>query len=205
MLCADDNGGSNSAEQLYIVRTFSHLIIAAGVKVARPRIRINANAFLIGSVAPDLALLLLSGGTALYLLMSEGRPIENLHSFMFNELFFNHPVWIISHNLLHAPLLLLAGLALTYPRPGRVGRVRRWLFWFLAATLLHTAIDIVTHHDDGPLLLFPFDWSLRFRSPISYWDPRYFGNVFTFVEYALDFALLLYLGWFRRRGYAESR
>ncbi|MEZ4675136.1 MAG: hypothetical protein R2932_12925 [Caldilineaceae bacterium] len=32
----------------------------------------------------------------------------------------------------------------------------------------HTAIDIPLHYDDGPLLLFPFDWKTRFHSPVSH-------------------------------------
>ncbi len=68
-----------------------------------------------------------------------------------------------------------------------------WLLWFCAAALLHTLIDIPTHADDGPLLLFSFDWRLRIRSPVSYWDPNYHGRTFAAFEAALDLLLLGYL------------
>lgn len=54
-------------------------------------------------------------------------------------------------------------------------------------------MDVLTHHDDGPLILFPFDWSTRFASPVSYWDRRYHGAVFARLELVLDVALVGYL------------
>ena len=54
-------------------------------------------------------------------------------------------------------------------------------------------LDILTHVDDGPVLFFPFEWQLRFISPVSYWDPRYHGRIFGFFEHTLDAVLLLAL------------
>jgi hypothetical protein len=42
--------------------------------------------------------------------------------------------------------------------------------------IIHILGDFALHHHDAHRHLFPFsDW--RFRSPISYWDPRYFGQI----------------------------
>jgi hypothetical protein len=68
-----------------------------------------------------------------------------------------------------------------------------WWFWFAAGCLIHTALDIPTHQNDGPLLFFPLEWSVRFQSPLSYWDPRFFGREFAVVELLLDLVLLVYL------------
>lgn len=47
--------------------------------------------------------------------------------------------------------------------------------------LLHIAGDLPLHHDDAHRHFFPFsDW--RFHSPISYWDPRYFGHIVSTLE-----------------------
>ena len=78
-------------------------------------------------------------------------------------------------------------------RFGQAGTRRNWIFWLAAGCLVHTALDIPTHVTDGPLLLFPFEWSLRFRSPLSYWDSAYFGREFTMFELLLNVALLAYL------------
>lgn len=61
------------------------------------------------------------------------------------------------------------------------------------AAALHTSVDTATHASDGPLLLFPFDWTLRFHSPVSYWEPGFYPGIVTFLEYSLDLAALLYL------------
>jgi membrane-bound metal-dependent hydrolase YbcI (DUF457 family) len=76
-----------------------------------------------------------------------------------------------------------------------------WLVWFALAAAFHTGVDILTHHHDGPLLLFPFDFSTRFASPISYWDPDHYGRIFTRFEIALDLLLAGYflVGWWRKR------
>lgn len=173
--------------------TPSHLIVTAALhKGLKRRMPMVLSAVLLGSVAPDIPLFLLSTGTALYYL-SKGQDITDMHSFMFNDFFFNNPWWIIPHNLLHAPLLLLLGLALTWRYRRRLNSAARWVFWFLSATLLHTFVDLLTHATDGPLLLFPFDWSLRFHSPVSYWDPAHYGRQFFIFEMGLNVLLLSYL------------
>ena len=68
-----------------------------------------------------------------------------------------------------------------------------YLLWFVLGATLHSLIDIATHHNDGPLLFFPFDWTYRFPSPISYWDPAYYGAIFMPLELLLDGWLVIYL------------
>jgi membrane-bound metal-dependent hydrolase YbcI (DUF457 family) len=175
------------------MRTPSHLLITAVLaKHYQSRGKIHCTALLLGSVMPDVPLVVLSGTRAFYLLLSEGRPITNIHSFMFDELYFNNPWWIAAHNLFHAPLLLLAGLAVTYRTRATRG-ASFWLFWFFVGCLFHTLLDIPTHATDGPLLLFPFNWQWRFHSPFSYWEPTHFGEVFTVFEYVLDGIIVIYL------------
>jgi membrane-bound metal-dependent hydrolase YbcI (DUF457 family) len=101
-------------------------------------------------------------------------------------------------------MLLLMLAVLWHVRQPQRPRLR-WLFWFSASCLLHSLIDIPTHENDGPLLLFPFEWSIRFASPISYWDPNAYGREFALFELTLDIILLGYLfmpgfmQWMQRR------
>ncbi|MEQ9571409.1 MAG: hypothetical protein RLN95_04890, partial [Nitratireductor sp.] len=68
-------------------------------------------------------------------------------------------------------------------------------FAFSASALLHSLIDFLTHRADAHMHLWPLsDW--RFRSPVSYWDPDYYGNWFGLFEAALGVALIVVL--FRR-------
>lgn len=171
------------------MHTYSHWLITA---VLRPNIqREETKALLAGSVTPDIPLGLLSMGYVLdrrYL--RPHLPDKTRCSPTYNDLYFNSPWWIAAHNALHAPLpVILLGLI------GYLWRRRVWgerLLWFAVGCGLHTAVDILTHADDGPVLLFPLDWHKRFRSPISYWDPAHNGRLFRLLEHLLD---LLLVGW----------
>lgn len=59
--------------------------------------------------------------------------------------------------------------------------------------MVHSVIDILTHFDDGPLLFFPFDWHMRFYSPVSYWDKAHYASQFFYFEIGLNIVLLGYL------------
>ncbi|GIK57458.1 MAG: hypothetical protein HND44_13165 [Chloroflexi bacterium] len=183
------------------MQTYSHLLLTA---VWRPKIRDDeTRALLAGSVLPDLPVVLLSLG---YLLdrryVRPYLPDKTRCSPTYNQLYFHNPWWIAAHNSLHAPLpLFLLGVT------GYLWRSHAWgqrLLWFAVGCGLHTAVDIVTHADDGPVLLFPMDWHKRFQSPISYWDPAYGGWWFRWLEHLLD---VLLVGWmiFQRRGAEVQR
>ena len=156
-------------------------------------------ALALGSIAPDLALGFLSFGGIWYFRRVLGWSSEKTFPHLFKNLFYNHPGWIIPHNLFHSPTSLILMISLAWfliklsQQGGRMFAVARWALYFLFACLFHSMIDIVTHFDDGPLLLFPFNWSWRFSSPVSYWDPAHFGRPFMFFEAGLDLLLIGFL------------
>ncbi|MGF1498431.1 MAG: metal-dependent hydrolase [Elainellaceae cyanobacterium] len=186
------------------MNTHSHFLMTVALDRTCRRIPIVKSAFLLGSVAPDLPLWLLSiGGLVYYRYLLKWETAAAFHR-MFDELFFQHPLWIVPHNLLHAPLVLLVGLGIVWPARRNIGSRSRWCFWFLLACLLHSGVDILTHVDDGPLIFFPFDWQTRFRSAVSYWDDRYYAQTFQLFEQTANLGFLLYLliprcyRWWRR-------
>lgn len=155
--------------------------------------------FAIGGIAPDIALYVLNAAALIYYPLFDDMSIYDAHQKAMDDLFFNSPWWIVSHNLLHAPILLAAMIAIA------------WLlgsWWALrvgvlaAGALLHSVIDIAVHHDDGPLLLFPFSWSIRFESPVSYWDPAHFGWLMRPIDLAITLAGVI---WFVRHRRANHR
>ena len=184
--------------ETYLLNSPAHIVIAASVAKAVPAVPMSS-AFLLGSVAPDLPLYTMSLVGGLYYTRVKKMTPRDAADLMFNDLFFNNKAWIAVHNLLHAPLLL--GLLLVPLAFFLEDAVAAWFFWFLLSCLLHTAIDIPTHHNDGPLLLFPFDWKLRFESPISYWDRAKGARQFMIFEAFLVLILLVYLfgPWFLDR------
>lgn len=175
------------------MNTPSHFLMTAAFQQKFRQYPIATRAWLLGSVAPDVALFLLVFAAGLYYRRWLGWSTDATWRYVFGTLYFHHPLWMAAHNLLHSPLLLVSAVGGLWPYRCRQGSLRHWLFWFLLACLLHSVVDIFTHVNDGPLLLFPLEWTIRFHSPVSYWDSRHYGNEFALFELALDGALLGYL------------
>ena len=175
------------------MNTPSHFLMTAALRRAWKRQPPPASACLLGSVAPDIALYLLSLGGALHFRYLLGWSAEATWRHLFDTLYFHNPFWIAAHNSLHSPTVLLIALLALWRVQSLREALRRWLLWFLTACLLHSIVDVLTHVDDGPLLFFPFEWTIRFGSPVSYWDSRHYGAQFAVFELTLDACLLAYL------------
>jgi membrane-bound metal-dependent hydrolase YbcI (DUF457 family) len=176
------------------MQTYSHLVwtVLLGKKLEERGLEVDREALWAGSVAPDVPLVLLSVGYVVdRRYIRRHLPDKTRCSPTFNELYFNNRWWIGAHNLLHAPFpLFVLGLVGVICRQFAWGRR---LFWFVVGCGLHSAVDIVTHVDDGPVLFFPFDWQKRFKAPVSYWDAKHGGRVFMVVEHVLDIFAMVYL------------
>jgi membrane-bound metal-dependent hydrolase YbcI (DUF457 family) len=171
------------------VNTPSHFIIHAAIAKRATNPKLVRSAFLWGAVAPDISLTLLSIVSPFYF-HSQGMSLGQAMRYIFDTLYFSNPWWISAHHLLHAPLLLMFYALVLYPF--RKKRFVYWLLWFVAGCSLHTLVDILTHYDDGPLVLFPLNWTFRVHS-ISYWDRAHGGTWLGWLELALDLLLLGYL------------
>ncbi len=196
------------------MQSYSHFVLTALLNRSLQRRRAaetfypapNPTGLLLGSVAPDVPLTVTAAAFILLDIANVrlfGDDVRSNTSHLFQTMFFENRVIKVLHNLFHAPFLTLL-----YTLVGYLGwlREKRWgpvLFWFGVSTMLHTAIDIPLHHDDGPLLLFPFEWETRFASPVSYWDAKHFGRQFTLIEHILVVAGLVSL-WRHRRFTALS-
>ena len=64
-----------------------------------------------------------------------------------------------------------------------------------ASILLHCLEDLPLHHDDGHRHFWPFS-NFRFESPVSYWDPNYYGAIAGQIELGLMLIASVYV--FRR-------
>lgn len=175
------------------MRSYSHFLITAALRKACPSISIIRSATYLGSVAPDIPLLALSVGGYIYFHHVLNWETEETFRHLFDDLFFNDPLWIISHNFLQVPFILIIGIVTLWKTNGNQKVYESWWFWFSSACLLHAAIDILTHNDDGPLLLFSLNWTYRFASPVSYWDRNHYASEFMMYENVLDIALIVYL------------
>lgn len=169
--------------------TFSHAIIGTAVADRFRPSRGELIAVALGSVAPDLPLLLLSGWTLLT------SPTSEAWHALIQEAYATDPLWIASHNTLHSVVVLGVLALLGWGAMRWRRRLGKWLLWFTAGAAMHAGIDIFTHATDGPRFLFPLSWEVRFESPVSYWDPDYYGRLFMVFEIALDLVLVAFLAW----------
>jgi hypothetical protein len=163
-----------------------------GDRLKKRSLPLSNRALLIGSFLPDVPLFLLTVGYMVYRQNNAALAAQSLFGSSYDRLYFEDPWWILGHSLFHAPLLImLYGVIgwIAWKRNHRWGLV---LFWFAIGCGLHTAIDILTHYDDGPVLFFPLNWTYRFSAPVSYWDPDHGGRIFSPLEHLLVLVMLAY-------------
>lgn len=192
------------------MNTPSHFIMTAALRKALPNVPIVAAAFLIGSVAPDIPLYLLSFGGIVYFHYGLGWSLSETADHMYKTLYFEDAGWIAFHNLFHSLVVICAGILVARIIRDRYPRLSGWLHWFFLSCCLHTLVDIFTHVDDGPVFLWPLTQTYRFDGPVSYWDPSFYGRQFATFEILFDAVLVIYLAlpwlWRRLRArQAESR
>ncbi len=133
-------------------------------------------AFTVGGLAPDIGLTVMTAGASLVLPRTRGMTRKEVFEYVFGTLFFESKPWIAASNVLHSPVVVTA-LSLA-------GR-RSKLGSFAAGCALHIAMDVPVHHDDGPVLGWPLNWSYRFRSPVSYWDRQHHAAIVAPLDLAI--------------------
>lgn len=196
------------------MNTWSHAIVGGALnRVIKRRQAANPEApervppiksvpFLVGSFLPDLPLILLSIGFIIYDMTQGnfGNPAENrgesATAYLFDTMFFEDPWVIAAQNAFHSPFLTILYTVIGYLAWKRGLKWGPLLFWLGLGCTLHTLADIPLHVDDGPLLLFPLNWELRYFAPLSYWDERYYAREWSiFEQFVLDIPLLIWLVW----------
>lgn len=112
-----------------------------------------------GALLPDLPMF----GFFLWQTAWVGAPQE----LIWGDLYFRES-WQNLFDVFNSVPLALLGLAISLKLS------RRGPALLFASVLLHCALDLPLHHDDGHAHFQPLsNW--RFQSPVSYWDPRHLG------------------------------
>lgn len=168
----------NRYDRAVTVKTPTHYVInhvlADRLGWAAPQRR----AFALGGVAPDLPVIVIFSAILAVQVVTGGDVLGGTLS-RFRSLYEGHALVIAAHSLLHAPLSLAFLYMLSLMRLSQgADLVRR----FLAGAALHSFADLYTHVDDGPLLLWPFDWTRRFEGTISHWDVTAYGMICLVIE-----------------------
>jgi hypothetical protein len=133
---------------------------------------------LIGSILPDIPLF------GFYLVQK--LILKQPESYIWGTAYYQSS-WQNLFATVHSIPLLLFGAGLCYWRKSQIGLL------FFNSMLLHSFGDLPLHHDDGHSHFFPFsNW--KFISPISYWDPKHYGNIISVLE-ILGVAIACFILW----------
>ena len=144
-------------------------------------------AVLIGATLPDLPIMLFYAWESL--VMNSAEPE------IWSELYFK-PGWQNFFDTFNSLPLIAVLLALGV-------YFKKQLISVLALSMaLHVLLDLPFHHDDAHRHFFPFsDW--RFFSPVSYWDPKYHGDIMQIIQIVIVIIGLVVL-WLRHPGRLEK-
>jgi len=142
----------------------------------------GSKAVVIGAVVPDGPVIIV--GAAIFVLCHfNGRP--DLFKPLMDALYFGETGLSGAHSFLHSPANLVLIAMGTYLMRPFFCRLSEWMGCFLLGAASHAALDILTHVEDAPLMLWPFSLQFRWPGPISHWDHRHYGDVFTAAELCL--------------------
>ncbi len=154
------------------MNTPAHILVSAAIlsrSSTSPPNRTCLSAAVAGALLPD-ALMFVFYGVEKFVL---GQP-ERL---IWSERYFLNS-WQDLFDVFNSFPIALIGLAVAC----WIGS--RWWMILFASMLIHFALDLPLHHDDGHRHFFPLShW--RYQSPVSYWDPRHFGLPVAFLETVL--------------------
>ena len=160
------------------MNTPSHMLVGAAV-FARPIVPTTLVAALLGGLTPDVPMFVMVFWSTRLL----GIPEHEV----FGQLYFSD-VWQAIFAIDHGFFVWVSLFGLGVWRGSILLRA------FAGSGVLHAFADFLTHHDDARRQFWPLtDW--EFRSPISYWDTRFYGSIFTLFEFSLVIVLTSFLLW----------
>lgn len=182
------------------MNTQTHILLGAAL-LAQPGRPLRNGAAIAGGLVPDLSIFIMWASAKL-----SGTP----ESMIWRNLYWR-PEWQSAAAVTNSlPLYLALALAAAglgarlkplTPRAGAradpfgLGSGLEWRVAILAfslAAMVHVATDFPVHVYDGHPAFWPFsNWV--FQSPVSYWDPRYFGDYVSVVELVLAASLIAIL------------
>lgn len=146
------------------MNTLAHAVVNAGLlgRKAQPQ---WVAAIMLGAILPDLTMMVFYAIAKL-----QGIPEQTIWQELYHD-----PAWQLWFDIPNSiPLLATAALVLwKLQRPA--------LALLFSSMLLHSLCDLPLHHHDAHRHFWPLsDW--RFHSPVSYWNPQFYGHWFAAFE-----------------------
>lgn len=151
--------------------------------------KVAAMAAILGALLPD---------ASLFFMFALGKIQGVPESIIFNEWYFSETWQRIGAETnsipVYAAVALVSTTLIRRIKTGykRLLQVVSFAAVFAISALLHTATDLPLHNDDGHPHFWPFtDWV--YVSPVSYWDPRHHGTLWSVIELCLAAGLIVFL------------
>ncbi|MEM9154499.1 MAG: hypothetical protein AAGB13_05580 [Cyanobacteria bacterium P01_F01_bin.33] len=166
------------------MNTPSHVIINLAILGRKSRPEWNWH-IVLGALIPDLAMFGFYAWTKLIVGMSETQiwDVAYYDSFWQNTFDFWNSI----------PISLVGiGLGLTLARREKNRSIGLAIAMCCTSVLLHCFADLPVHGEDAHRHFWPLS-NGRFESPISYWDPDHYGNIFALFEVGLVLILSVYI------------
>ena len=166
------------------MNTPSHAIINLAVLGQRYHAEWNWP-IVLGALIPDLAMFVFYGWAKLIV----GMPEAQIWDIAYYESF-----WQNTFDFWNSIPLALVGIGLGVG----LGRQTKWhsigtaIAICCTSALLHCLADLPLHREDAHRHFWPLS-NVRFESPISYWDPDHYGNIFVLFEAGLVLLLSVYV------------
>ncbi|MEO0457294.1 MAG: hypothetical protein AAF152_12050 [Cyanobacteria bacterium P01_A01_bin.114] len=131
----------------------------------------------LGGLIPDAAMFLFYAWT---------KGVQKLPDRQIWGTLYYDPVWQTVFDFWNSiPLALLGiGVGLWLKLRGRDKVVGSAISISCASVILHCLQDLPTHREDAHRHFWPLS-HFRFESPVSYWDPDHYGNIFAPIELIL--------------------
>lgn len=158
----------------HIIYSWSLYVWLNQKKTAR---NILLTAAVVGALLPDVSIFLFYG----YYKFIGG--VSN--TIIWSDLYFNSPwtaIIMLSHSFIIWPTLFIGAVLFSWP-------ILRWLS---LGALMHSVTDFFVHNSDAYAHFWPLsNW--KYVSPLSYWDPNYYGILIGRLDAMFVLILLLYL------------
>ncbi len=163
------------------MNTQTHMLMGAALFGRElPR---HAWAGILGGVIPDLPMY-----TIFAALKLAGLP----DMFIFGVAYFDMRWQIanaIGHSLIMWPIIAASAWLLSRNNTKRWPKV---ILIMASSAIIHSMIDMLVHREDAHMHFWPLtQW--KFISPVSYWNPAHYGNMFGIFELLLGLAMAVFL------------
>ncbi|NEP17652.1 MAG: hypothetical protein F6J97_12220 [Leptolyngbya sp. SIO4C1] len=166
------------------MNTPSHIILNLAILGRRSQPQWNPHIAL-GAFIPDAAMFVFYGWT---------RVIRDLPERQIWGTLYYDPTWQTIFDLWNSIPLALLGVAtgLWLRRRRQTQMLGSAIALCCASIILHCLEDLPTHREDAHRHFWPLS-NFRFESPISYWDPNHYGDIFAPIELAIVLLSSLYV------------